>query len=102
MESTVAERKHTLRRVKAGDYLLISNDTRTLWRISRYEDGPTHGLEDWPRDRTFWGLWKWETPIVIGETGIEVDNWDRWEFIEGMHDTRAESIQRSLEIDPNA
>jgi hypothetical protein len=87
------ERKYALRRIKAGDYLLIGNDDVTLWRISKYVDGPSTGLEDWPRDREVWGLRKWETPIVLGEkTGIEVENWDRWEFWEGPFDRRQEAI----------
>lgn len=87
-----AERKYALRRLKAGDYLLIGNDDVTLWRISKYVDGPSSGLEDWPRDREVWGLRKWETPIVLGETAIEVDNWDRWEFWEGSFATRQKAI----------
>ncbi len=86
------KRKYALRRLEAGDYLLIGNDDVTLWRISRYEDGPSHGLKDWPRDRMVWGLRKWETPVVLGETAIELENWDRWEFWEGTFDTRQEAI----------
>jgi hypothetical protein len=95
------ERKYALRRIKAGDYLLFSNDATTLWRISRYEDGPSHGLDDWPKDRTFWAIWKWETPIVMGETAIEIDNWDRWEFVEGFDETRQSAIDSALKLDPS-
>lgn len=92
------ERKFALRRIKAGDYLLFSNDAKTLWRIRKYTEGPSSGLDDWPRDREVWGMWKWETPIVMGETAVEIENWDRWEFFEGMCDTRSEAVDRALEL----
>jgi hypothetical protein len=48
------ERRYALRKIAAGDYLLLSNDRQTLWRLNRYQDGPSYGLEDMPRDRWFW------------------------------------------------
>lgn len=95
------DRRYALRRLEAGDYLLISNDARWVWRIRKYTDGPSSGLDDWSRDKEVWGLWVWDQPVVLGETEIKVDGWDRWEFVEGPHSTRDESIRRSLEIDPS-
>lgn len=92
------ERKYALTKIAAGDYLLLSNDTKTLWRIAKYIEGPSTGLEGWTRDKEVWGCWKWETPIVLGQTAIEKDDWDRWEFWEGPHFSRAESIDRALEM----
>lgn len=57
-EST-PQRKYALTRIGPGDYLLPSNDGQTIWRIAKYEDGPSHGVEGMDRDRDFWGVWKW-------------------------------------------
>lgn len=45
---STTERKYAMTRIATGDYLLPSNDARTIWRIERYTDGPSLGL-DWPR-----------------------------------------------------
>ena len=88
------ERKYALTKVAAGDYLLPSNDGLTIWRIAKYEDGPSKGL-DIPRDRTFWGVWLWSG---VYETAVYVDTeaWDRWEMCEAGLDSRAEAIQSAL------
>lgn len=53
------ERKWQMIRVRSGDYLLPSNDRQTVFRIYRYTDGPSSGLDvDW-KDRDFWAVWRW-------------------------------------------
>lgn len=88
------ERKYVLTRLRARDYLLPSNDGRTIWRLLTYEDGPGHGLEvDWPRDRTFWGVWQWTGPVEC----VDPDDWERWEAYDlGMYETRRDAIQAAL------
>lgn len=49
-----APRKYAMTRLAAGDYLLPSNDGRTLWRLERYEDGAAHGLVVGYQLRPFW------------------------------------------------
>jgi hypothetical protein len=84
-------------RLGKGDYLLPSQDAKTLWRIATYEDGPSHGIMDWPRDLILWGLWKWngEMPTVDQiAANLEEGVWtDRWLFWEGGHRTRSEAIE---------
>jgi hypothetical protein len=49
------------------------------------------------RDREFWGIWKWDSPIKLGESAIEIDNdsrWNAWDL--GMYDRREEAIQAAL------
>lgn len=89
------ERKYAMTRLGAGDYLLPSNDARTVWRISRYEDGPSHGLEEWPRDMMVWGAWRYTGP---GPAPSEPEhlNWGYWSMETGPCDTRAEAIQEAL------
>jgi hypothetical protein len=94
------ERKYVLTKIGKGDYLLPSNDGRTLWRLRTYEDGPSHGL-DWPRDLTFWGIWKWNLPMTT-DAGpgsldtVDPDEWDRWEYVDGAYETRAQAIEAAL------
>lgn len=95
-ERTAPERKFVLTKVGPGDYLLPSNDGKTLWRLSTYEDGPSHGL-DWPRDRTFWQVKRWDRPITADDSlAIDVEDWDRWETVEESLASRREAINAAL------
>lgn len=99
----MTERKFALTRLAAGDYLLPGNDGLTLWRIARYEDGPSHGLQDWPRDIEFWGAWRWDYnlgPNTIDR--LDTDTWDQWSLAHTFHDTRASAIRAALDdTEPN-
>jgi hypothetical protein len=91
------ERKYALTKIAAGDYLLLSNDGKTIWRIRIYEDGPAHGIEDWDRDLDFWGLWRWTERIGKGSV-VDVEAWSRWEFFEGNYEKRSEAIDAALKL----
>lgn len=88
------DRKYALMKIARGDYLLPSNDARTIYRLRTYEDGPSHGIEHWPRDLTFWGVSKW---IGRGEA-VDPDIWDAWEMVESQCRTRGEAIQAALRM----
>lgn len=94
------ERKYVLTKLASGDYLLPGNDDVTLWRLHTYEDGPSHGIEEWPRDRTLWALRKWDRPINPDNhadlDAINPDDWDRWLPVEDGFLTRSEAIERAL------
>ena len=95
MTSTI-ERKYALTKVAPGDYLLPSNDAGTLWRLSRYKDGPTYGLVvDWLRDRDFWGLWRYTYSLHALEP-VDPDDWSVWECVGDGYETRAEAIREAL------
>jgi hypothetical protein len=93
----VTARRHALRRLGPGDYLLVSNDGRGLYRIRRYVDGPSGGL-DWPRDRKFWGADKWkDSSIPTSLSRDDLDDPARWrsELYE-MDETREQVIEKVL------
>jgi hypothetical protein len=91
----VAERKYVMTRISAGDYLLPSNDARTIWRIEVYEDGPSHGL-DWPKDRALWRVRRW-----TGELGprvyVDLHDWDRWVVYAEGFERRVDAVAAALE-----
>lgn len=93
-------RSYRMIRLGKGDYLLPSNDAQTLWRVATYEDGPSHGVEDWPRDVRLWGLWKWDGGMpTVDQVAAALDEalWsDRWEFWEGGYETRKAAIEGAL------
>lgn len=102
-ERTRPERKFALSKIAAGDYLLPSNDGQTIWRIFKYEDGPSHGLADWDRDRGFWALWRWAEPFTGAKRGyVDTQDWSRWEHCSDMHATRADAISDAMRMEQRA
>lgn len=88
---TTVDRKYAFTKVATGDYLLPSNDAQIIWRIMCYTDGPSNGLEI-PRDRDFWGVWKWTGPI----DRVDPDDWTRWEVYLSLRDSRADCVRAAL------
>jgi len=92
----MTQRKYQLRRLRKGDYLLPGNDGKTLWRIHRYMDGPSSGL-DIPRDRYFWCLDRWKLGINDFAWTIEhQDDMTLWVCSGQMLDSRAEAIEAAI------
>jgi hypothetical protein len=87
----MTERKYALTRIEAGDYLLLSNDGKKLWRVKKIIEGPSSGL-DWPSDREVWGLWEWTGDL----DKLDIEDWNLWNFYEGMHETRHSAIDSAL------
>ena len=87
------ERKYVLTKIAAGDYLLPSNDGKTIWRIMRYEDGPSYSL-DWPKDRMVWGAWSWRGDL----DRVDPDAWDMWACGSQWCDTRQQAIDEALSM----
>jgi hypothetical protein len=94
MTTTAVVWKYALTKVGAGDYLLPSNDAQNIWRIHRYTDGPSNGL-DLPRDRELWGVWRWTGRVGPG-TYVDTGSWDRWELRSDTYDTRRDAITAAL------
>jgi hypothetical protein len=94
-ERTPVERKYALTKVEQGDYLLPSNDGRSIFRIARYRDWPPEGE---PRDeRWFWGAWRWDGSFVDG-TAVDTGEWDRWNLEAPWCETRDEAIREALRL----
>lgn len=93
--TTTVERKYALTKIAAGDYLLPSNDARTLWRFRQYEDGPSHGLEvDWA-DRKFWRVERWHEEIAPFDR-VDIESFDRWICAADMFESRREAIEWAM------
>lgn len=91
------ERKYALTKIAAGDYLLPSNDGKTMWRITTYTEGPSSGIDAWPRDKQVWGIWKWMGPVGLG-SAVDTEDWSRWDFFDGLNDTRQAAIDAALKL----
>jgi hypothetical protein len=94
MATKTLERKYHLTRVRAGDYLLPSNDGLTIWRIQKYEDGPSHGL-DWPQDKMLWGIWRWRYTDPEKYV-LDTEDHDAWSLCADGYSTRKEAIDGAI------
>jgi hypothetical protein len=85
----VTERRYVLTRIAAGDYVVPSNDGRTLWRIYEYDEAPEGAGR-------FWAAARWTRPMPVGEIPEDFLDWDNWETYAGPLRTRAEAIDAAL------
>lgn len=101
MAPDTPQRKYAMTKgLGPGDWLLPSNDASTLFRLSRYEDGPSYGLdpEVFPCDFTAWQVWRWlrnfseEPPSTLED----LEDWDRWDLLEQGLKSRDAAIQAAL------
>ena len=82
-------RKYAMTRISAGDWLLPSNDGRTLWRVVEYvEDGCTEVSADgkkWHKlTGKFWAVWKYRKPLPdeampLPDDFLEWEQWEQWD-----------------------
>jgi len=98
--SKTVERKYQMVKVKAGDYLLPSNSGKSIWRIYRYEDGPSHGLQDMKKDVTLWGYARYRgTPEQLTRD-VDMDwewDWEQWVIVSDWLYKRQDAINGALE-----
>jgi hypothetical protein len=92
-------RKYSLQQIGAGDYLFLSNDKRTIWRISRYtEDGSALDGDGTPITGRFWGVWRWR--YAVNTRDVDTSDWNEFDMHEGMWRTRAEAVASALRSKP--
>lgn len=80
----MTDRKYALTKVRTGDYLLPSNDGKTLWRITRLAS-PTEG----------WDLYRWLGKVAPGNYA-DPDDWAQWDYFEGAWPSREDLIDVAL------
>lgn len=93
-------RKYAMTRLAKGDYLLPSNDAKTLWRIYTYEEEGSlvHVMPDRSERAvvgTFWALAKRPMPSMQ-DIDIDVAEWDGWEFWAGPLNSRRAAIDEAM------
>lgn len=98
---SVAERRYAMIRVRAGDYLLPSNDTQTLWRITSYaEDGTlVHVLPDGSERvvlGTFWQTAKCNRRDWLDLNDYDMLDWDHWDHWAMGFRTRRAAVEDAL------
>lgn len=97
-EAAPPERFYALSKIAAGDWLMPSNDAQTLWRFTRYTDGPSLGLMDWPTDRDVWLVRRTPLPPE-GEIGRWELDLVPWEDVANCRTTRQACIDLALGYD---
>lgn len=86
-----AERKYALTRVKAGDYLLLSNDGKTVWRIATYhEDGSAVTSDGRTLAGRFWGTWKYKGRVAAA--AIDPNEWNDFEMYDCLFRSRRDAV----------
>jgi hypothetical protein len=88
--SATAERKYALTKVGLQDYVLPSNDAKTLWRIATY--GEDDGI-------VYWGIWRWSGRLP---TSVLDFHWECWDMVDGRYETRRDAIREAMRLGPNA
>lgn len=106
--SAQPEQKYAMTRVQAGDYLLPSNDGKTLWRLSTYdEDGSAYWVDRSSGKETkvvgkFWSAWRFNGTIDEAESLLHSADpellleWDRWIESATALSTRKEALEYAL------
>lgn len=93
-----ADRKYSLTKLVAGDYLLPSNDGKTLWRLRRGFNEQIADERGKIKKEFTWEVWRWTLGIVDGGRGQipDPEDWDEWELWDGYCQTRDDAIRSAL------
>lgn len=84
------ERKYALIRLAKGDYLLMSNDAKRLWRISAYHEDGSAGLVG-----RYWGVWLYKRSFTSGGE-VRTDDWNDFEMQDALMPTRKYAVSWTL------
>jgi len=86
-------RKYALTRIKAGDYLLPSNDRSVIWRIVRYTEDGSAAYDDGTKlVGEFWRLCKY----VGRNNRIDPDAWDDSHEVTCLLKSRDAAIKEAM------
>lgn len=103
----MSERRYQMIRLRAGDYLLPSNDLETMFRIASYQE---HGDAEWRDEQgrwhkivgTYWSVYAMrmaklkaltENPVTDDE---DVLDWNEWEHRSDGFGSRRAAIEDAL------
>ena len=100
--TATTERTYAMTRLRAGSYLLPSNDRQTLWHIYSFEDGRSHGLDE--PDRTWWACARfrgtYEQAVHAVAEDVEeyghIYRYDLWHETDSYMGTRRQAIRAAL------
>jgi hypothetical protein len=103
----MAERKYAMIRLRAGDYLLPSNDLTTMYRVSSYEeDGSLKYVGKdgkWHKDTgTYWGVVQMTMSKLeaLANSSVTDDedilDWNEWESYGSGYGSRKAAIEDAL------
>lgn len=107
MNTKTPERVYAMIRLRAGDWMLPSNDGQTMYRLSSYvEDGSAWYEDEHGREHkivgTFWNVSRMtmtklqalvESPVTDDE---DILDWDEWETESSGHPSRKAAIEAAL------
>lgn len=101
-------RRYALQRIGTGDYLMLSNDGKALWRLFSQRDGASFGLENHKGDFTVWTAARWTRDTLPNfNTADARDGYgdkDResrwWTEVTTYKDTRQAAIDYALRYQP--
>ena len=97
------KRKYIITKISVGDYLLPDNDGCTLWRLRKYEDGVSYGLEQYDHDFTRWSLYRYARHLSA-DTGpysldaVDLDDQNEWVLIATDFLMREDAINEAFRI----
>jgi hypothetical protein len=97
------ERKYVMVKLSAGDWLLVSNDGLTIWRLYAYlEDGSLESYDGKPVKGRFWAAARRPLGAFDAEVAARGDYlaWDKWDTWAALLPTRAEAIAAALGAKP--
>lgn len=96
------ERRYQLTRICSGDYVFPSNDGRTLWRVSRYEeDGSLETDEGRVVRGTFWRAGRFNGSLERADALMRRDpdeflSWASWIEWDSLLPTREAALDAAL------
>lgn len=100
-------RRYVLTKIEPGDYLLPSNDGRTLWRIKRSEEiePVERGGHTTMRRVPVWEAWRYMgivAPHVDRRLPDDFLEWSEWEACASWCATRADAIREAMRMSARA
>ncbi|HEY4451023.1 MAG TPA: hypothetical protein VGN13_05465 [Solirubrobacteraceae bacterium] len=94
MTTETIERKYVLTKIARGDWMLPSNDGRTIFRLYHDPEALAGETTDGGEmRRAAWTLWRW-----TGGHVVDTWSWSEWELLDGSLYTRTEAIREALRL----